>query len=730
MHLRRQIRYQQGAPTLLIAAYAAIFSLVWLFSTPAALACGPGFPMALSVQAGLQYLPPSDDFAKQVDAMLPVPEQALPVDPRLHREQDSFGNFAQAAAREREAVEYYADAGLRAQLSAARAAATAALAYAAAADLPADHRYYVAGAVAFKHAAYADAQAYFAKSLALGSFERPFRAMALFMLGQTATKAAQPVQAARYFQALRAAVEPNNSTLGSKSGGVQVDPLGLALSSLGAEAKLHLQALKDNSYPGAKIAVPRMIKLYLAQTAQERLQSNSLIQLPGSGFVSLRLALRYLRTHPEQLEAGLADPWVQQVLVAYLVSRKDYVTPIYDDAENNDQSDSNEDGGYDIRAPRRPAVDATLTALLLRAVAKTGQKSLRGADNFAYLLYESGSFDDAEKFAQLSNGTKAIWVRARLAERAGREDEAARLYLAVRQRYESTEPPDSPWNREADEARQQCAYIDAERGIVAFNRGEFGRAIELFADEYNSAYIAERIMSRQQLRAYVDNASKQGGDALLSPSVTMSKRILGKRYLRAGRLDLAETYLGANSDEHKFIEASRAVELASGIPKAQRLYELAITLRKASYNGEYDLAPVLPISVDSYDQGRAFDGDASYTKNYAKRQPSADEQAPGQRFSARFRAVAIALQAADELPRRSQSFAAVLCQASHWAMPKDPTRGRAIYQRYVRDGAFQAWAKDFGTNRCPVPNFALAQYQLHLTLLKQKLRAIRKVILN
>ena len=179
--------------------------------------------------------------------------------------------------------------------------------YAAAPDLPADHRYYVAGAVAFKHAAYADAQAYFAKSLALGSFERPFRAMALFMLGQTATKAAQPVQAARYFQALRAAVEPNNSTLGSKSGGVQVDPLGLALSSLGAEAKLHLQALKDNSYPGAKIAVPRMIKLYLAQAAQERLQSNSLIQLPGSGFVSLRLALRYLRTHPEQLEAGLAD---------------------------------------------------------------------------------------------------------------------------------------------------------------------------------------------------------------------------------------------------------------------------------------------------------------------------------------------------------------------------------------------------------------------------------------
>jgi len=29
--------------------------------------------MELSVLVGLQYLPPSDDFAKQVDAMLPVP---------------------------------------------------------------------------------------------------------------------------------------------------------------------------------------------------------------------------------------------------------------------------------------------------------------------------------------------------------------------------------------------------------------------------------------------------------------------------------------------------------------------------------------------------------------------------------------------------------------------------------------------------------------------------------
>ncbi len=721
MHCRRQISHQRGAMNMPLTFYA----LVWLLSATVACACGPSYPMELTVQVGFQYLPPSDDFAKQIDAMLLVPEQALPADPRLHREQDSFGNFAQSAVTEREAVELYADAGLRAQLSAARATATAALAFAAAPDLPADHRNYVAGAVAFKHTAYADAQAYFEKSQ-LGSFERPYRGMALFMLGRTAAKLGQSVQAARYFQALRAAVDP---ALNSNNSGVQVDPLGLALSSLGEEASLHFQALKDNSFPSAKIAVSRMLKLYLAQAAQERQQANALIQLPGSGVASLRLALRYLRAHPEQLQAGLADPWVQEVLVAYLVSRKDYTTTIYE-VDGNFESYATS-AGDSARFPPPPTIDLMLTTMLLDAVAKTGQKSLRNADNFAYLLYESGNFDQAEKFAQLSHGAKALWVRARLAQRAGKDAEAERLYLLVRKSYQGDKPPRNYFaDYSDDDAQRQCQYIDDERGILAFKRGELGRAIELFADECyysnqcNSAYIAERIMSLKQLRVYVEHAEKHAVHVPLNPAVAMSKRILGLRYLRTDQFDLAETYLERSSDAYKFIQASRTAALASGIAKAQRLYELAIALKKASYDREYFLAPVLPISVDSYDQNRAFNSDASY----AKHPLIAGEQAPGQRFSARFRAVAIVLQAADALPKKSQAFAAVLCQASHWAMPKDPARGRAIYQRYVRDGAFQAWAKDFGTNRCPAPNFALAQHQENVALLKQKLRAIRQAL--
>jgi hypothetical protein len=92
---------------------------------------------------------------------------------------------------------------------------------------------------------------------------------------------------------------------------------------------------------------------------------------------------------------------------------------------------------------------------------------------------------------------------------------------------------------------------------------------------------------------------------------------------------------------------------------------------------------------------------ADERKRYA-----ASEAKPAQTFHYRYVAVALAEKAADNLPARSQAFAAVLCQATSFVQNDQP-RANAVYQRYVREGAAVAFAEDFGRH-CVEPDFTAA----------------------
>lgn len=78
---------------------------------------------------------------------------------------------------------------------------------------------------------------------------------------------------------------------------------------------------------------------------------------------------------------------------------------------------------------------------------------------------------------------------------------------------------------------------------------------------------------------------------------------------------------------------------------------------------------------------------------------------PNIRFHYRAVAADRAAAAADLLPKRSQAYAATLCWAARFAVDSsDQAKADAIYRRYVTNGAYQAWAKDFGW-LCPQPDF-------------------------
>ncbi len=86
---------------------------------------------------------------------------------------------------------------------------------------------------------------------------------------------------------------------------------------------------------------------------------------------------------------------------------------------------------------------------------------------------------------------------------------------------------------------------------------------------------------------------------------------------------------------------------------------------------------------------------------------AASEAQPLRTFHYRYVAAEHAERAADDLPPRSQAFAAVLCQATRYVQ-NDPVRANELYQRYVKQGAAVSFAEDFG-RQCVDPDFAAAK---------------------
>jgi hypothetical protein len=92
---------------------------------------------------------------------------------------------------------------------------------------------------------------------------------------------------------------------------------------------------------------------------------------------------------------------------------------------------------------------------------------------------------------------------------------------------------------------------------------------------------------------------------------------------------------------------------------------------------------------------------AEERKRYA-----ASEARPYKRFHYRDIAADYAAKAADELPPRSQAFAAALCQGVNFVF-YDAQRSSELYRRYVKQGAAVPFSVDFGQN-CVEPDFAAA----------------------
>ncbi|WP_336760502.1 hypothetical protein [Asaia sp. VD9] len=529
------------------------------------------------------------------------------------------------------------------------------------------------------------------------------------------------------------------------------DPDGLGPASWGEEARLALHA------QGRVCGWTEMVRhdpcteaLTSVQIAKAlTLYTHQAVAGASSGVDSLSFLLEWVSRHPARLEALAQDSLGRDLLSLYVLAYDDGSAP----------------GHAAMKALARSASDI-----------KTGPGGRNAL--LALAAYRMGQFDLAAQFAGDDPAPYAAWVRAKLAMRVNDLPGAARAYAQAIKGFPTNTASGDP---------AMTSRIRSESGILQLSRGEFVQAFIALYDAARSggasadgasadgasdaAYLAERVLTVEELRAEIDRAipaspkppPPREGDLL--PAITLGdtmRQILARRMVREGRLDESLAYFPEDDDPRFRSESEGGHAVDRPYRQWVRAYAKALAeahsgwTRVSRARGWFEAARIARIhgmEIMGTEQGPdyavyegAYEGGAGrslYSSNpqdplegsltrqqrvdralkgpfitpEERKRYQASEVVPFARYHYRWVAVDYAEKAADLLPPRSQAFAAVLCQAASWQTDRTPI----LYARYLKEGALVPFGRDFG-NRCEIaPDFEAARHYM----LRTKWRHLR-----
>jgi hypothetical protein len=309
-------------------------------------------------------------------------------------------------------------------------------------------------------------------------------------------------------------------------------------------------------------------------------------------------------------------------------------------------------------------------------------------------------------------------------------------------------------------------------GVVTLARGEYVAALDLLFSVGNDywgdiAYVAERVLTVDELKAFVDaKVPRTDGRQIEEPgsrerdgmTFTHSLRdtsanlrdLLARRLVRHGRFQQALPYFQDPDVALKVVEYTQALADAKGrwfaVGRAKAGFDAAVLLRESGWD---------MMASEGDPDGFVWDGNyfgsigpVEKERNGAlgsegeRQRFAASKIEPNRRFHYRYLAAAQAVAAAEQLPARSQAYAAVLCTATGWMIETRPSmddwswldldaleadggadKAREIYRLYLKRGALVPWASHFGLN-CPEPDFDAA----YGTMRRQALHAVRHAV--
>ncbi|MFW7267699.1 hypothetical protein ACMAUO_06970 [Gluconacetobacter sp. Hr-1-5] len=542
------------------------------------------------------------------------------------------------------------------------------------------------------------------------------------------------------------------------------DPLSLAVASYGEQARSYLMDGQTACGWKAFLAsapcadhieaanLKHAVTLYAEQAARGS----------ASGVTSLQLIAAWAMADPRRAQRLIDDPIGQKLLVAYALARTgDIINDDPGTASDYNAPDLGGLGYHDAaRGPRGngcPYCTAIRTirpnpaiVTLVDAIHARGLDHIAQADRLAALAYRGGRYDLARTLATMQPSPLSHWVLAKLAIQRGDLAAASRDYAKAAKGF--------PTLRD-DLAPEEISRLHAEQGVLTLSRGQYVAAFDCLYTAavgagsrsgvaFDAAYVAERVLTTDELRHYVDtHIPATYGPATpwaAPPEPDTIRMILARRLVRAGRVtesllyfpeenDLryasegkptpfrtwAETYGDALHDaQHRWTKVGRAQAwfTAATIARTHGM-EIMGTEQDPDYavfHGGFTMGAGRTVAVLSPPDNQltipitrkartaaALPG--PFVTEGERTRFAASEAAPYRRFHYRAIAVDQAENAADLLPPRSQAFAAVLCQAAGWGAGADAD----LYHRYVRQGAAVPFARDFG-RRCAAPDFQSA----------------------
>ncbi|MBV6825393.1 hypothetical protein [Pseudomonas sp. PD9R] len=633
-----------------------------------ALACGPDFPMRLLDNRGqsLAELPEGNfnfevsRLGHAVAGLKSVAQTAYSMEATDYAEQRSQSEQTGLSAEQQALVKQLRGLNDARQVEAQGA------------SLPAEIRLYLAGAVAFSGGDHGLAAEYFRKVLALPAEQRALRSTwAAYSLGRALFAMSSQADAGPdvLAQSRQAFEQTRQLSIDGFS-----DPLELGVASLGEEARVARTAGDWNN----------AIELYATQN------------LHGSavGYTSLKLLMADLAAMPEeQLTELLKGKPVQQLVTASLISRLGWS---FGDQPPNQEK-------------------------LIKLLQSSTRGSLDNADRLAAVNYQQGDYTSAKAFLEhAGNGGLAWWLRAKLAVRDGDKNAAAAAYAKAAQAF----PQNESWGerRTPDwdyESLQPKCRVEGESAILALQRGDYLQAFDqLYRSQgiywFDAATVAERVLTLDELKQYVDThvpappLSQQDRDNYVPLPVAASLRnLLGRRLLREERYDEAPAYFDNVELQNKARAYGQSRQEAASTwwptRRAGALFNSAWMARDWGMDIlGYEMAPDYATFGGNYSlENSELKVGPLVAEDEVKRQQVSVAK-PDQRYHYRFVATSLASRAADNLPRTSQAFAAVLCAAAGWNSSLEEES--AFYQRYVKEGPYVYWAVDFG-HHCPYPDF-------------------------
>jgi|JI10StandDraft_1071094.scaffolds.fasta_scaffold06752_14 hypothetical protein len=357
-----------------------------------------------------------------------------------------------------------------------------------------------------------------------------------------------------------------------------------------------------------------------------------------------------------------------------------------------------------------------------------------GADRLAAAAYRAGAWDRAATLAARADDTAVNrWVRAKLAARAGDVAGAADLACSAAEEL-PTATACAGFScgdyLARDRALAECAMLElaADRPTSAMRHAWQARG------RYRDVlYIADRVLSTAELRAFLDELAAAPADraddhGLLSQDAL--EALYARRLIREGQLALGAAHLPA-ADRPAALAYAEHLALAEVAPdrlvRAEALFRASLLARAAGMelagtghapdwaivDGEFDLATYTygPDSlVSTYSRPWDDDGEpippappSTWVSADERRRVAASAPSDPRRFHYRHRAAELARAAAELVPPYAAAHRALHC----WADTYPDGRGEAYLaglRAHVLAGA------PLPDAACAEPNFAQARH--------------------